>query len=259
MFAALARQRQLNQTADQADWLIGVGLFLPGVNAKALRSMLQPGTAYDDPRLGKDPQVGSMTDFVDTTEDNGGVHLNSGIPNRAFALAARALGGQSWEKAGRVWYETLTGGELGAEAQFVDFAAATVSAAHRLFPDDPSVADRVEAAWRAVAVITTTAAASAPAPLAAGPTAHTVQVRRSGGVTGVSRAAEIDLDTDPVGPEVRGLLAQVAAPAAGVEDAPDRFTYSVRFGDTEFAAAEQNLTPELDRIVRLVLKHGRQT
>ena len=50
--------------------------------------MMAPGTAYDDPALGKDPQGGHMDDYVETTDDNGGVHLNSGIPNRAFALAA---------------------------------------------------------------------------------------------------------------------------------------------------------------------------
>ena len=55
--------------------------------------MAAPGTAYDDPTLGKDPQVGDMADYVETTDDNGGVHLNSGIPNRAFHLAAIAIGG----------------------------------------------------------------------------------------------------------------------------------------------------------------------
>ena len=76
------------QDAASADWLVGEGIFLPGVNGRALRSMSDPGTAYDDPQLGQDPQVGSMADYVETTSDNGGVHLNSGIPNRAFVIAA---------------------------------------------------------------------------------------------------------------------------------------------------------------------------
>ena len=54
----------------------------------ALRSMKAPGTAYDDPVLGKDPQPAHMRNFVHTNQDNGGVHINSGIPNRAFYLAA---------------------------------------------------------------------------------------------------------------------------------------------------------------------------
>ena len=41
-----------------------------------------------------------MDDYIDTTDDNGGVHLNSGIPNRAFQLAATAIGGSSAEGAG---------------------------------------------------------------------------------------------------------------------------------------------------------------
>ena len=56
--------------------------------------MTAPGTAYDDPVLGKDPQPANMKDFYDGYDDNGGVHINSGIPNRAFALAAIAMRGQ---------------------------------------------------------------------------------------------------------------------------------------------------------------------
>ena len=63
--------------------------------------MKAPGTAYDDPKLGKDPQPAHMDDYVDTFSDNGGVHINSGIPNKAFYLAATAIGGKAWEKAGQ--------------------------------------------------------------------------------------------------------------------------------------------------------------
>src|SRR5699024_10236148 len=118
----------LGQTAADASWLIGAGIFTDAVQGKALRSMLEPGTAYDDDELGKDPQPAHMTGFVQTTEDNGGVHINSGIPNRAFALTARALGGNAWERAGTVWYRALTGG-LSSTATFREFADATVSAA----------------------------------------------------------------------------------------------------------------------------------
>ncbi|WP_333769626.1 M4 family metallopeptidase [Streptomyces sp. IBSBF 2435] len=129
VFGSLIKQFSLGQTADQADWLIGAGLLAPGVNGKALRSMKDPGTAYDDPQLGKDPQPASMSGYIDTTQDNGGVHLNSGIPNRAFYLAATAIGGHAWEQAGQIWYDTLTGGKLSSQAQFADFAAVTVAAA----------------------------------------------------------------------------------------------------------------------------------
>jgi Zn-dependent metalloprotease len=145
VFGSCVKQRLLGQSADQADWLIGQGLLLPGVQGRALRDMAHPGTAYDDPRLGKDPQVGDMSDYVQTQDDNGGVHTNSGIPNRAFYLAAIAIGGHSWEGAGQIWYDALTGSDVGPDTDFAGFAAATVAAAG-------GSQDEVAAAWKTVGV-----------------------------------------------------------------------------------------------------------
>ena len=91
VFGACIKQRVLGQTVRRRR-LAGRARASScrASTASALRSMKEPGTAYDDPALGKDPQVGSMDDYVETTDDNGGVHLNSGIPNRAFYLAATA-------------------------------------------------------------------------------------------------------------------------------------------------------------------------
>jgi hypothetical protein len=75
VFGALVKQYRHHETAEKADWLIGAGLLRPSVHGVALRSMKAPGTAYDDPVLGKDPQPAHMDDFVHTTADNGGVHL----------------------------------------------------------------------------------------------------------------------------------------------------------------------------------------
>jgi len=94
--------------------------------------MKAPGTAYDDPVLGKDPQPAHMKQYVTGADDNGGVHINSGIPNRAFCDAATTLGGYAWDVAGRVWYRTLTA-KLFPKAQFQDFANATVSTAAELY------------------------------------------------------------------------------------------------------------------------------
>ena len=88
VFGSLIKQYTLGQTAAEADWLIGAGLLAPRVTGTALRSMKDPGTAYDDDVLGKDPQPATMDDYVRTGRDNGGVHINSGIPNHAFYLAA---------------------------------------------------------------------------------------------------------------------------------------------------------------------------
>ncbi len=151
VFGVLVKQYHLGQTADQADWLIGQGLLASGVQGVALRSMKAPGTAYDDPHLGKDPQPGDMAHFVNTYRDNGGVHINSGIPNHAFYLTAAAIGGYAWEKAGKIWYETLTGGSLPSSADFATFAAATLDSATRLFGNGAEYT-AVRDAWREVGV-----------------------------------------------------------------------------------------------------------
>ena len=108
VFGSLVKQYSLKQKANKADWLIGNVLCTRKVKGIALRSMKEPGTAYDHPTIGKVPQPARMKDYVNTTSDNGGVHINSGIPNRAFYLAAIELGGYAWEKAGRIWYIALT-------------------------------------------------------------------------------------------------------------------------------------------------------
>jgi hypothetical protein len=144
------------QTAAQADWLIGAGIFTPRVAGVALRSMKSPGTAYDDKVLGKDPQPAHMSKYVVTASDNGGVHINSGIPNRAFYLAAIALGGHAWEKAGRIWYTTICDTRLSSNAQFQDFANLTADNAGRLFGDVEQQA--VINAWQQVGIIVTATA-----------------------------------------------------------------------------------------------------
>jgi Zn-dependent metalloprotease len=153
VFGALVKQFTLGQTADEADWLIGAGLLAPRVSGVALRSMKAPGTAYDDDVLGKDPQPATMDDYVRTGRDNGGVHINSGIPNHAFYLAATELGGRAWERAGQIWYDVLTGGKLKQKATFADFAKLTVAAAEERFGAGDEF-DAVSKAWERVGVRT---------------------------------------------------------------------------------------------------------
>ncbi len=102
VFGSLIKQFVKNQKADQADWLIGEGLLAAGIHGVALRSMKDPGSAFDDPLLGKDPQPKHMDQYDNTFSDNGGVHINSGIPNHAFYQVATRIGGFAWEKAGRI-------------------------------------------------------------------------------------------------------------------------------------------------------------
>jgi Zn-dependent metalloprotease len=143
------KQYALGQKADEADWLIGAGI-IAGHPDQALRSMKAPGTAYDTPQLGKDSQPAHMRDYVNTTDDNGGVHTNSGIPNHAFYLAAVNSGGYAWEKTGKIWYDALRDPRLRPTARFRSFALATVRAAQVGFGSDEVSA--VREAWREVGV-----------------------------------------------------------------------------------------------------------
>lgn len=159
VFGSMVKQWSLGQTVDQADWLIGAGLLTPQVQGVALRSMKNPGSAYDDPQLGKDPQPKNMRDYVNTADDNGGVHINSGIPNYAFFLAASAIGGQSWVKTGKIWYETLTK-RLTPSSDFQAAADGTVSVAGELFGATSAEQTAVSNAWKQVGIVPTGAAAA---------------------------------------------------------------------------------------------------
>lgn len=150
VFGALVEQYTLGQDAESATWLIGEGVFTDAVEGRAIRSMKEPGTAYDDDILGRDPQPDHFDRFIHTDEDNGGVHLNSGIPNRAFALAAIELGGFSWEHAGRIWYEVLTSGRLRPASDFREFATEIVRAANERYGSTSREARAIAAGWAEV-------------------------------------------------------------------------------------------------------------
>lgn len=150
VFGSLVKQYYHSQTAAQADWLIGEGLLGKGIHGHGLRSLSHPGSAYNDPLLGQDPQPGHMHHYVNTREDNGGVHLNSGIPNRAFYLVATMLGGYAWEQAGQIWYDTVCDANLPQNADFDVFARTTVQHAAERF--DKSVAEVVALCWHRVGV-----------------------------------------------------------------------------------------------------------
>jgi len=93
-----------------------------------------------------------MNDFVHTYDDNGGVHINSGIPNHAFYLAATRMGGYAWEKAGRIWYETLRDSRLRNNSGFKRFATLTAANASRLFGATSVEHSIVISAWKEVGV-----------------------------------------------------------------------------------------------------------
>jgi Zn-dependent metalloprotease len=152
VFGTLIKQYAGRQRAEDADWLIGKGLFTQKIKGVALRSMKAPGTAFDDKVLGKDPQPGHMDDFVRTFDDNGGVHINSGIPNHAFYQVATRIGGYAWEDAGRIWYEALRDPRLRPNTGFLRFARITFDVAGRLYGTGKAPQQAVKEGWAAVGI-----------------------------------------------------------------------------------------------------------
>jgi hypothetical protein len=259
VFGVLVKQHALGQDAGAADWLIGGDLLLPGVEGVALRSMLHPGTAYDDPRLGKDPQPDSMSGYVETTEDNGGVHYNSGIPNRAFALAATTIGGPAWDKAGRIWYDVLTGGGLTADADFAAFAEATIAAASTRFGADSAEAAAVRGGWTTVGV---GVGNTMPAPTGGKPPVDKdaeLLLRRTGGFAGIPRQRQAKLAELPARDRRtwQGLLADDLLPRLAAESSPrpDAFAYCVTCMAVELdvEVAEPDLPERLRRLFERTL------
>jgi Zn-dependent metalloprotease len=151
VFGVLVKQRSLGQAVTEADWLVGKGLLAARVHGEALRSMKAPGTAYDDPILGKDPQPAHMKDYQNIGSDNGGVHINSGIPNHAFYVTAMNIGGNAWEKSGRIWYVTLRN-RLRASSNFQEAANLTYQVAGELFGAGSLEQKAVQSGWSEVGI-----------------------------------------------------------------------------------------------------------
>lgn len=148
VFGSVITQYVNGQDAGTADWLVGNEIMGPSLYGEALRSMKAPGTAYDNPIMGKDPQPDHMNNYYAGPADNQGVHINSGIPNKAFYLTAIEIG---TDKAARIWYTALQ--KLWATAKFADAVDVIVESARLLVkagqapPGSPQV---VRAAFKAV-------------------------------------------------------------------------------------------------------------
>jgi Zn-dependent metalloprotease len=128
VFGILVRQWKNRETSANASWVVGADVLVSAPTRRGIRDMENPGTAYvNDPHLGTDPQPADMSQLYTGRRDRGGVHINSGIPNRAFVLTAKALGGNAWDLAGRIWYETML--QLTTTSQFLDCAKLTVQVA----------------------------------------------------------------------------------------------------------------------------------
>ena len=155
VFGILVKQRHLLLDAASSDWLIGVGILIPpdplpaGAVCRGLRDMLNPGTAYRGLPFGDDPQPATYADRYTGPDDNGGVHINAGIPSKVFATYATAVGGNAWETPGHVWYRAATGAGLPSAATFAQFKAITIEAARQI---DAATVPALQYAWATVGI-----------------------------------------------------------------------------------------------------------
>ncbi|UNH41446.1 M4 family metallopeptidase [Moellerella wisconsensis] len=135
VFGIMVKQYIQQQDVHQSNWLLGENLFLDRQRAPGLRSMSDPGSAFYFSASIKDDQVGHMNKYryLSIYQDNGGVHSNSGIPNKAFYLLAKSLGGYSWERAGKIWLNALLDENANPSTDFRQFAKLTVKHASQLF------------------------------------------------------------------------------------------------------------------------------
>jgi Zn-dependent metalloprotease len=107
------------------DWLLGS----PPLSAPQ-RDMQDPSSMMTF--LGV-PYPDKYSNFIETTEDNGGVHLNSSIPNHAFYQFADGLpNAVGMAKAGKIFFRALTV-HLVANSEFIDARLACIQAADELY------------------------------------------------------------------------------------------------------------------------------
>ncbi|MGZ4113221.1 MAG: M4 family metallopeptidase, partial [Tumebacillaceae bacterium] len=125
---------------DSGDWMIGEDVYTPSTSGDALRYM-------DNPALGGQPA--NMSGYVNTTSDNGGVHTNSGIPNKAFYNFATAIGSRTI--AGKVWY-TASRDYMTSSTNFSGARAATLSAVAALYGTGSSYYSALQTAWSNVGI-----------------------------------------------------------------------------------------------------------
>ena len=140
------------------NWQIGEDCFTPGTAGDALRHMDDPHAAADG-RFTADDDPDHYLERYRGSADNGGVHINSGIPNKAFFLLAEGgthhrggvVAGIGHEKAAQIWYRAVTT-YMTPLTNFARARTATLNAASDLFgaasPERASVCQ----AWTAVGV-----------------------------------------------------------------------------------------------------------
>ncbi|MEV7179871.1 M4 family metallopeptidase [Kitasatospora sp. NPDC093679] len=130
-----------NRDADSHNWLIGDEIMADSLAGEALRSMAEPGSAYDNPVMGRDPQPRDMSGYFEPADP----HLMSGITNRWFYLICKEIG---LDAGTLIMYQTLQ--NLWPTAGFND-AAVVAAAQARILAETKKVPPEAAQVVRAAA------------------------------------------------------------------------------------------------------------
>lgn len=134
---------------DSTDWLLGEDVVkLSTFPSGALRSLSDPhngGSSLGDNGF----QPRHMSEKYSGSADNGGVHINSGIPNWAFYKYATSL--NSRKKAAAVFYRALSN-YLTANSKFIDLRIAVIQSAKDLYGNSSVEAAQAAIAFDAVGI-----------------------------------------------------------------------------------------------------------
>lgn len=153
VWGALITQYKLNHQAHEASWIIGEDFVTLDNQTYPARSMANPGTAYFSKLEDRDLQPSHYSQRYIGTDDKGGVHINSGILNKAFYLFAIKQGGYAWKIPGQIWYQTLQGKNLNFDCTMAEFAYATLETARIYFPKENQMHHDLLSAWQTVGVL----------------------------------------------------------------------------------------------------------
>jgi hypothetical protein len=154
----LVKIRKEHLKPSTASWLLADGILMNKKKTYPLRSFINPGEAYDIPKFGKDPQRARYSDLYVGEDDEGGVHINSGIPNKAFYLFITRLEelGIDWKLAGMIWFKTMMHPKaFPTNATLKQFAEATILTAESLpeTKNETRLHNALSTAWQTVEVI----------------------------------------------------------------------------------------------------------
>ncbi|MRI00689.1 T9SS type A sorting domain-containing protein [Kriegella sp. EG-1] len=132
---------------DRDDWKLGEDIVNTDVfTSGAMRDMQNPNNGVNSDENGWQPK--DMTEYYAGTRDNGGVHINSGILNRAYYLVATDI---SKNKAEQIYYRALES-YLTVSSQFIDLRLAVIQSAIDLYGDNTPEVIAVKNAYDTVGI-----------------------------------------------------------------------------------------------------------